>query len=1002
MPPRLARSSVQTAAPKNAKNKNRKRTLDAYSIASHSTKDRKPIASHRLGESLDDNPRQKRRRDEDDEDDASEDDSAPRRKIPKGRGRGIAEEGDGVEEGSDSEGNEWTLGGLAEDDEDSDLDSDEAFGESDEERFEGFTFRGSSGGKAKKTLKKKQRVDDGDGEGEIDLDEADAEAEEDEEEDDFGDEGVDLATMLDDDDEDVLGGKDPTEKDTGEESSSEDDDEDESASEAESEDEENKSGDEERLARLRDRLEAMDSKQTPNSTAPADTTGALSVDDLLADLDPAARKQYTAALKTKRKSQAPKTLTAPLPKRQQDRLNREAASQKAKEQLDRWRDTVVHNRRAEFLSFPLQDPDRAEPIGKAKFDTQGAPQNELEESVRRIMEESGMASKSGQHAADEDDEDAMMKAEELATNHLPVEEVMRRRAELRRTRELLFREEIKAKRIAKIKSKSYRRVHRKERERLAEKERALMDPEGLGLPVDEDERESNDRKRAEERMGTKHRESKWAKSLKATNRTVWDEGARGSVLEEARRREELRRRIAGEAVEGDDGEEGSDVPSNDSAGEDGVQMLKRIGRLGAGAGPQKGVGGMKFMQAAEERKRVRNEEDVERLRKELAVADGDEVDGEDDQSLDEGIGRALFGPKGKEGREAPMVKQKRPELEEGDVSEDEADDGDNERQLAGIAERPQQQLKKPAPKGILKNSKGTSGPLAKGLLPRDRRDPEAARQEGEGAVSSWLTDAGAKKSKGDRRREREGDGEAMIVTGTASTDKLAKASASKPSKPAKAAKDPAVNGVVANNTDGWQTVANTTANPANNNNNNEDDENDVSDPEPTANPLLTPAQAQASSYHRRAFAADDVQTAFALEKAADAASEGEHETSTHLPGWGSWTGSGLSKSIRKSNARARHNPLYKTKLPGGVKQEDRKDAKLGERVIVSEKVDRKGRVYRAPVLPQGFERGEQYERSLRVPVGPEWTTKEVFQRGTRPRVVVRPGVVVEAMGKPIV
>ncbi|KAI7124003.1 hypothetical protein KC317_g19951 [Hortaea werneckii] len=54
------------------------------------------------------------------------------------------------------------------------------------------------------------------------------------------------------------------------------------------------------------------------------------------------------------------------------------------------------------------------------------------------------------------------------------------------------------------------------------------------------------------------------------------------------------------------------------------------------------------------------------------------------------------------------------------------------------------------------------------------------------------------------------------------------------------------------------------------------------------------------------------------------------------------------------------------------------------------------------MLPHGFEQKEQYERSLRVPVGPEWTTKETFQRATRPRVVVKPGAVIQPMEKPMV
>ena len=110
----------------------------------------------------------------------------------------------------------------------------------------------------------------------------------------------------------------------------------------------------------------------------------------------------------------------------------------------------------------------------------------------------------------------------------------------------------------------------------------------------------------------------------------------------------------------------------------------------------------------------------------------------------------------------------------------------------------------------------------------------------------------------------------------------------------------------------------------------------------------------------------------------------------------------MSKAVRKQNARQRHNPLFKTKVPGGVKQSERKDGKTGmERVIVSEKSDRKGKKYLAPVLPHGFERGDEYERSLRQPIGKEWGTKEVVQRNTRPRVVVKPGAIIEAMERPL-
>lgn len=77
--------------------------------------------------------------DDGDEDEEDEEDEGPKRKKAKGSGRPTED----AEYGSDSEGNEWQLGGLAEDDEDSEIESDEAFGESDNEQFQGYSFRGS-------------------------------------------------------------------------------------------------------------------------------------------------------------------------------------------------------------------------------------------------------------------------------------------------------------------------------------------------------------------------------------------------------------------------------------------------------------------------------------------------------------------------------------------------------------------------------------------------------------------------------------------------------------------------------------------------------------------------------------------------------------------------------------------------------------------------------------------------------------------------------------------
>ena len=49
--------------------------------------------------------------------------------------------------------------------------------------------------------------------------------------------------------------------------------------------------------------------------------------------------------------------------------------------------------------------------------------------------------------------------------------------------------------------------------------------------------------------------------------------------------------------------------------------------------------------------------------------------------------------------------------------------------------------------------------------------------------------------------------------------------------------------------------------------------------------------------------------------------------------------------------------------------------------------------YLATQLPHPYESRQQYERAMRLPVGPEWQTKETFQDSTKPRVLMKGGVI---------
>jgi U3 small nucleolar RNA-associated protein 14 len=152
-----------------------------------------------LGETEDDGPPPRKRRHVESDGGDDEEEFEGRQSKNKKRSTGVVEASD-PEEGSDSEGNTWMLGHVDEED-DTEVDSDEAFGESDEERFEGWTFRGSASNtsKGKSVNRKRDKVDpegavDND---EISLDEDNDDSEDGEEDDGLGDDAIDLAAALD-------------------------------------------------------------------------------------------------------------------------------------------------------------------------------------------------------------------------------------------------------------------------------------------------------------------------------------------------------------------------------------------------------------------------------------------------------------------------------------------------------------------------------------------------------------------------------------------------------------------------------------------------------------------------------------------------------------------------------------------------------------------------------------------------------------------------------------
>jgi U3 small nucleolar RNA-associated protein 14 len=898
----------------------RSRNLDAFAIAEKENSTKIRVRRNRLGEieedSHDRNLLAKRDQNEGEH-------PAKRRRI-----HGQDSSTDEDRAGSGSDGEEWHLG-VDNDDDDSDLDSDEAMGASDEEKFEGFAFRGTSAQKSKR-LSRKIDSDGMKNSKDVDLQESSHEDASDDyenqssDEDGLGEDAVDLATALDMNEEN---GKEKEQRqrksstvatqdlrDTRYTDDSNGSSEDDTSASEDAHSTLSLSDDEDLGAnhtRLQSFVQGLEIPAPSDAASkrirppiavgePSDyglaSSQKLTVSDLLSTVtDPRLRESLKMLHNSEQKPSTTSTkgipgkLEPPLPKRQQDRLDREAAYERSKETLSRWIDTVKQNRRAEHISFPLSDPNALAALGTNQLMPASHLEavTPLESVIQSIMHESGLASKNDPSA--EEKEQAF---EELQERKMPIEEVQFRRAELRKARDLMFREEIRARRINKIKSKAYRRVHRKERDKHAQEAHAAL--AAAGALDSEKERERQDRRRAEERMGARHKESKWAKGVKATGRAVWDEDARSGLGDLGRKDEELRKRIEGKEPTQSDkiptdssDEESSDNISIDEYDEvEGLKLTQKLGDLEAvkQTNPSESrLSSMPFMRKAEAARRAANEADIDETRRILA---GEEAEVEDkEKSLAETGGRRRFGL-GQQGQ----TERAHRTGEKNEFEEPQPEDETRPARLTG------KQMSQPAHDVLPKN-------------PANVRKVTAVESGGRKKEQDMCNDNDNPWLSGPRSRKSGHMTDGPIIS---TKDSLQ------------------VQKTASNEFKSRQMTSKTrVVRPS------------------TMEDLTSPSESEAESpgkyagheqssrrneeLVRMAFAGDDVFQAFTDEKKAIMDEEGDQIVDTTLPGWGSWTGAGISKKeLRRANS------LKSTTTVKGIHPTKRKDAKL-DRVIINEK-----------------------------------------------------------------
>ncbi|KAG2751834.1 Utp14-domain-containing protein [Suillus brevipes Sb2] len=695
---------------------------------------------------------------------------------------------------------------------------------------------------------------------------------------------------------------------------------------------------------------------------------ALKLDDLLAPLASSSalttlKKSMKALTSTSNKT---KILSAPLPQRAQERLDREAAYEQTKEEVDKWSATMKHIKQAEHLSFPLQ----AQPEGRvsnlelaAKF----KPSNELESAVDNLLKSAQLR-----------DQD-IAGTEALKMAHLSVEEVATRRAELRMMRELAFRADKKAKRIAKIKSKAYRRIRKKQKERLGGEDGdgdADADVEDAGARL------KAEVERARERATLRHKTTgKWAKAMQG--REELDVDQRQAIGEMLERGEKLRRRIQGD-MSGDESEESE---SDDE--EQDVETIKKgafeeLAMLNAESlstdVKSKSVFNMKFMRDAAARQTREADAAADDFLKEMGGAEresDDDVSGDgtalDGPSVQRVGGRVIYHP-GASAHAKPVGSHA---SETSSVTLQSADLVQDSPKSLNVISSPRVSTPAQESNPWLATS-SSSGP--------SRKRSEVLVQKGSDALAKSTNKLKKRIAKGGEEQERIRDDAVLEIdasdvltvlepTSTPAIINTKQGTGKGQKKPKNDNVDVQISPPDADDSDGHS---------------------EVNEQEHTLERKRQGGKGRGvTAFKQRelvslAFAGDNVVQAFEDLKQTEIEADAPREVDTTLPGWGSWGGTGTKKLPPRPNL---------IKKIAGVDPSSRADYKKAH-VIISERRDKKAAKYLVKELPYPYTSHAQYARSMDTPIGAEWNTRVGFQRGTLPRVVKTMGTVIEPLVKP--
>ncbi|NWW81768.1 UT14A protein, partial [Climacteris rufus] len=623
----------------------------------------------------------------------------------------------------------------------------------------------------------------------------------------------------------------------------------------------------------------------------------------------------------------------PLSKEEAKRVVREAAYVTTSKDVGKWQQVVVQNRRAEQLVFPLrQDIATVAPLERAT--SAWKARTPLEQEIFGLL-----------HKTQQPVTDPLLTPEEMASlQAMSLEEARRRRAELQKARAMQSYYEAKARRAKRIKSKKYHRVLKKSRRRQALKEFEQLhksDPAAALARLEELEQ-----LRMQERMSLKHQnKGKWARSRAIMAK--YDLEARKAMQEQLARNKELMQKVRVEPPE----EEPCEVPDEDTTalplpkGTSGANPWM----LGKPSGPapepeaQESPRDGTAPDAVESKEEMEEEEEEEELSEEEALLQEFEQKRQERAGSPEGHGEDLEAPSW-----VGWDDHFYPQHVGADMTEADAEELGDSSVPTACAEDPGDS---PVPPVCTKE------PVSVGLEPA----PQAQEQL---LLSEQL-----------RRVQTMEDVESLAKEEP--VEEQEKPVAPRTGKRLQRQEEGRAGDRHAKNTPAKRKMISLEA---------------VLDGKPQemdfpSLPVVLEEEEGGIVQHgmiTEAFAGDDVVADFCREKRKAEEATKPQPVNLVLPGWGEWGGTGLKPSARKVKR-------FLIKPPPAPPRQDRHLP----HVIMSEKRNIHAAAHQVSELPFPFERHEQFEQSMQMPVGTTWNTQRAFQKLTAPRVVTRAGHIIQ-------